>query len=282
MKDIKKMTEFGETLNTALNSVNMYVWKTYNGTEVKLIEMTPKALQKAYNHVNEMLYNKSKLTPGKYQVKKNIQNYMASCNAELFMRYLLYECNIDCLKTNIQIIDFLRESKRANNLSSTDSVTAVFSNAPREFETVTIGQLLDACLDRLGVFNRKMLTDSFILAQGIWLTDAEKKDLTEYDDNGNKKPWINVIKERLMLPVGTKLKLNSHGLSYKEFRAIIHLTELPKFSSLPTDTLLLLRDKIFVLLDYDTDFFIEKWLKLKSQIEEVAKEREIALQPYNK
>jgi len=80
-----------------------------------------------------------------------------------------------------------------------------------------------------------------------------------------------------MLPVGTKLKLNSHGLSYKEFRAIIHLTELPKFSSLPTDTLLLLRDKIFVLLDYDTDFFIEKWLKLKSQIEEVAKEREISL-----
>lgn len=270
MKEVKKITEFGETLNKALKTPANYVWKNSAGEEVKLIDMSPATLQKVYKHVNEMLYNKSKKTPGKYQVKENIQHYINNCNAELFMRYLLYECNIDTLKTNLQIIDFLRNNKRVNKLENSDLITTVFTNAPREFESVTIGLLLDACLDRLGVINRKMLTDKFILSQGVWLTDAEKKELTEYDEDGNRRPWINVIKERLMLPVGTKLNLNSRGLSYNELRSILHLTEFPKLSNLPTSTLSLLKNKIFILLDCDVDFQIEKWTLLKKQIEEVA------------
>ena len=54
---------------------------------------------------------------------------------------------------------------------------------------------------------------------------------------------MEVIKERLLLP-NIKLRVDPRGFSYAEFRSLIHLTPLPKISSLPTDTLRLLRDKV--------------------------------------
>ena len=135
-----------------------------------------------------MLYNNSKFIPGKFQVKKNIRMLINQCNAELFKRYLLYECNIDTLKTPIDIVQYLREFKKMENLSEDDSISSIFNNLPKEFKSVTIGALLSACLDQLEVINRRMITDNFILSQGIWLTDDEKEELTEADEDGNIRP----------------------------------------------------------------------------------------------
>ena len=149
--------------------------------------MSDNELQKVYNHATDMLYNNNKYTPGKFQVKKNIRALIAQCNAELLKRYILHECNIDILKSPIEIVQFIRDSKKANNLTDTDSVTTLFSHLPKEFETVTLDLLLSACLDQLDIINRKMISDNFILSQGIWLTDEEKTDLTEYDENGQMR-----------------------------------------------------------------------------------------------
>ena len=81
-----------------------------------------------------------------------------------------------------------RDNKKSNNLADTDSVTTLFSHLPKEFESVTLDLLLSACLDQLDLINRKMISDNFILSQGIWLTEAEKVDLTEYDENGQVRP----------------------------------------------------------------------------------------------
>jgi hypothetical protein len=102
-----------------------------------------------------------------------------------------------------------------------------------------------------------MISSNFILSQGIWLTNDEKKDLTEYDSNGNMRKWLDVVKERLFLP-NIRLRIDQKGLSYTEFRSLIQLGDLPKFSSLPTTTLKLLRDKIFLLLDNDLNYHIDK------------------------
>ena len=51
----------------------------------------------------------------------------------------------------------------------------------------------------------------------------------------------------------------------------------PAISSLPTDTLRLLRDKVFILLDADTDYHIAKWEEIKSNIEKVAEYKKITL-----
>ena len=280
MSEEKTITEFGNTLLNAIvnksDDINQYVWKGKDNKEIRLLDMSDNELQKVYNHATDMLYNNNKYTPGKFQVKKNIRVLIAHCNAVLLKRYILHECNIDILKSPIEIVQFIRESKKANNLTDTDSVTTLFNHLPKEFETVTLDLLLSACLDQLDIINRKMISDNFILSQGIWLTDEEKADLTEYDENGQMRPWMEVIKERLILP-NIKLRVDPRGFSYAEFRALIHLSPLPKISTLPTDTLRLLRDKVFILLDADTDYHINKWETIKSNIEKVAEYKKITL-----
>ena len=280
MNEEKVITEFGDALKNAMankiNDLNQYVWKGKDGKEVRLLDMSPDELQKVYNHTTDMLYNTNKYTPGKLQVKKNIRTLISHCNAELLKRYIIHECNVDILKSPIEIIQFIRDSKKANNLTDTDSVTTLFNHLPKEFESITLDLLLSSCLDQLDIINRKMISDNFILSQGIWLTDSEKFDLTEYDSNGQIRPWMEVIKERLILP-NIKLRVDPKGFSYSEFRSLIHLSPLPKISSLPTDTLRLLRDKVFILLDADTDYHIAKWEEIKSNIEKVAEYKKITL-----
>ena len=283
MNEEKIISEFGDTLKNAINKVNdlnQYVWKSKDGKTIRLLDMSKEELQKIYNHANDMLYNTNKYTPGKLQVKKNIRTLISHCNAELLKRYILHECNIDILKSPIEVVQFIRDNKKSNNLADTDSVTTLFSHLPKEFESVTLDLLLSACLDQLDLINRKMISDNFILSQGIWLTEAEKVDLTEYDENGQVRPWMEVIKERLLLP-NIKLRVDPRGFSYAEFRSLIHLTPLPKISSLPTDTLRLLRDKVFILLDADTDYHINKWEVIKSNIEKVAEYKKISLTKKN-
>lgn len=283
MNEEKIISEFGDTLKNAINKVNdlnQYVWKSKDGKTIRLLDMSKEELQKIYNHANDMLYNTNKYTPGKLQVKKNIRTLISHCNAELLKRYILHECNIDILKSPIEVVQFIRDNKKSNNLADTDSVTTLFSHLPKEFESVTLDLLLSACLDQLDLINRKMISDNFILSQGIWLTEAEKVDLTEYDENGQIRPWMEVIKERLLLP-NIKLRVDPRGFSYAEFRSLIHLTPLPKISSLPTDTLRLLRDKVFILLDADTDYHINKWEIIKSNIEKVAEYKKISLTKKN-
>ena len=280
MNEEKVITEFGDALKNAManktNDLNQYVWKGKDGKEIRLLDMSPDELQKVYNHTTDMLYNTNKYTPGKLQVKKNIRTLISHCNAELLKRYIIHECNVDILKSPIEIIQFIRDSKKANNLTDTDSVTTLFNHLPKEFESITLDLLLSSCLDQLDIINRKMISDNFILSQGIWLTDSEKVDLTEYDSNGQIRPWMEVIKERLILP-NIKLRVDPKGFSYSEFRSLIHLSPLPKISSLPTDTLRLLRDKVFILLDADTDYHITKWEEIKSNIEKVAEYKKITL-----
>lgn len=283
MNEEKIISEFGDTLKNAIdkvNDLNQYVWKSKDGKTIRLLDMSKEELQKIYNHANDMLYNTNKYTPGKLQVKKNIRTLISHCNAELLKRYILHECNIDILKSPIEVVQFIRDNKKSNNLADTDSVTTLFSHLPKEFESVTLDLLLSACLDQLDLINRKMISDNFILSQGIWLTEAEKVDLTEYDENGQVRPWMEVIKERLLLP-NIKLRVDPRGFSYAEFRSLIHLTPLPKISSLPTDTLRLLRDKVFILLDADTDYHINKWEIIKSNIEKVAEYKKILLTKKN-
>lgn len=280
MNEEKVITEFGDVLKNAMankiNDLNQYVWKGKDGKEIRLLDMSPDELQKVYNHTTDMLYNTNKYTPGKLQVKKNIRTLISHCNAELLKRYIIHECNVDILKSPIEIIQFIRDSKKANNLTDTDSVTTLFNHLPKEFESITLDLLLSSCLDQLDIINRKMISNNFILSQGIWLTDSEKVDLTEYDSNGQIRPWMEVIKERLILP-NIKLRVDPKGFSYSEFRSLIHLSPLPKISSLPTDTLRLLRDKVFILLDADTDYHIAKWEEIKSNIEKVAEYKKITL-----
>ena len=136
---------------------------------------------------------------------------------------------------------------------------------------------MSACFDRLNVINRKMISDKFIISQGIWLTEDEKKELTEYDENGQLRKYLDVIKERLFLNDNIRLKIDSRGLSYNEFRNLINIQNFSKTSIIPTATLKLLRDKVLLLLDNDVDYHINKWMSIKKNIEIVAQKNNYEL-----
>ena len=104
----------------------------------------------------------------------------------------------------------------------------------------------------------------------------------EKDDEGKRRPWIDVVKERCLLPAETKLRIDPRGFSYGEFRALIHLAPLPKISTLSSDTLRLMRDKVFLMLSEDTDWHIKRWTKIQKQIEEVAAYKGIKLIKFEK
>lgn len=273
------MTEFGDTLAKAIdkknNDINSFVWKSQGGIDIRMMDMSESSLQRSYNHVNDMLYNKNPYSVGKFEVRKNIHKAWDACNAELFKRFLLYECNVG-FKTNKDVLDYVIAAKKQYNAADSDFVRDIITGLPTVYEKVTINDLLNACFDKLEPINKKMISDKFILSQGIWLTDNEKKELTEYNPDGSMRKWLDVVKERLFLK-DIRLRIDQKGFSYSEFRALIQMDKLPRVSTLPSDTLKLLRDKVLLLLDSDLNYHIDRWLVLKEQIEKVAEYKGINL-----
>lgn len=266
-------TEFGAKLKEAItakdNDINNLVWKDKTGATVRLMDLTQNELKRYHRHCEQMLTNRDIYKPGKLVIRENIQKCWDSCNAELFVRYLLHECDTD-IRTNKDLLDFINSQRKNNNVSVEDSISVLFTGLPPIYEKITVGKLMDVCFDKLDVLNKKMITDKFIIAQGIWLTDEEKKDLTEIEENGKARNRMEVIKERLCLNPDIKLRICPTGLTFAEFRALIQLSDLPKISSLSTIALKTLRDKILLLLDNDLDYHINKWSKIKKDIERVA------------
>ncbi len=273
------MTDLAFKLQEVMNDVDIttFVWKLQTGSQIKLIDCDESDLKKYWKHANDMLYNKSIYNPGKYIIKDNIQKLYNNCNAELFIRYVINECEVDSIKTKKDLLDFINEFKSINNISITNSITDMFNNIPSVFNKITIEKLLDGCLDKLDVINKKMISDKFILSQGVWFTDDEKEILTEYDESGKLRNRMEVVKERLVIKPEVKLRVTPNGLSYEEFRSMVQLPNLPKISSLPTTTLKTLRDKILILLDKDVDYHVNRWNTLKHQIEMVMEHRKIMI-----
>ena len=277
------MSDLQEMLTQAFDDrdkdINRWTWKMSNGAEIKMVDMTYDQLQRAYWHVIDMLYNKDPYHPGVQRKRDQVRKMWDCANTELLLRYILHECRIDVLKTNKDLLDFISAHKREHGLKNSDTVDKIFTGLPDVFSSVTIDMLLSACLDSLDAFNRRLISDKFILSLGIWLTEDEKKDLTEYDSNGRYRSKKDVIKERLFLNNNVELRFNPQGLSYNEFRAIVRLEGRPKFSNIPTNTVTLLRDKILLLLDHDLEYHINRWSTLKEKIEAVAMQNNFILKP---
>ena len=271
-------TEFGEKLQSAMNSINSYVWMNKKGESVKMMDMPADELQHAAKHCYEMLYNDTSYNVGRLIVRKNIHSIWDSCNTELFVRYLLYECNVG-FKSRKDILDCINGFRASVESDILDcSISAIFDKLPPIYEKVTIRRLMDACFDKLDIFNRKIINDKFLLYQGIWLTNEEKNELTEKDEKGVMRDRKEVICDRLGLKINPKmLRFTPTGLSYAEFRSIVQLSPITKISSLPSTTLETLRDKILLLLDNDLDHHINKWNTLLKNCKEVAEKRRIPL-----
>nr|DAI57948.1 MAG TPA: hypothetical protein [Caudoviricetes sp.] len=78
----------------------------------------------------------------------------------------MHDCETD-IKTNKDLLDFINVQRKANNVDVEDSISVLFTGLSPIYEKVTVGKLMDVCFDKLDVLNKKMITDKFIIAQGI-------------------------------------------------------------------------------------------------------------------
>lgn len=271
-----------EALMNKKNNIASYIWKgkkvkqgdKFVQEEIKLVNASAKQLKEFYEYCNLMLNNSSKDEPGRYHVLKMVQEQRERCNVELFLRSV--ETSDEKLPRyilNEQIQEILGQMNASARDLTLQSVTA---NCPSEFKNLPLSLIIDGCLDKLGVFNRKHLTLAFILKQGVWLTPQEITDLTEKDSTGAVKNRLDVIRERLNIDKNIMFRINSKGLSYTHLRAMLQLKN-KKYSELTTDQLKVLRNRILFNLENEIKYHIRQWEGRIAQIEEVAEARGIRI-----
>lgn len=278
-----------EAMEAKNNDVNTFVWKLArksDGTqeEVKLMDATPEQLNTFYNHCKSMLYSEDKLNPGRYVLLKIIEDQRKKCNVELFLRKL--ESGSICAdKQPYPRHLYIQDVRTYMNAHKDDfpsnelkniSISSCTGGLPREFERISIDEVLDAGLDKLGIFDAKHITFSFILNMGVYLTSSEMKEFDEKDKNGKTRKKPEVIKERLGLKPNVELIVKPTGLNFSELRAMINLRS-KKYSELTTDQLTILRNKVLFRLENEVQHHIQSWEDRIKQIEKVAEARGIEL-----
>lgn len=242
----------------------------YHQTEKRLVDMVPSELGTAYDHCKTMLFNKDNKNPGRYLLLEVIQDQKDRCGAELFLRYLETEKELKRFSVTTLLSDFLINNKEG--LKGTKPILShAFSGLPSEYEALPINYVLDGCLDRLGAFNRKHITRTFILRQGIWLTPTEIKELMIVGPSGKPIDRISIIRSALGIKDIEYLDVNATGLNYTQMRAMLNLKPNKKYGDLTTMQLETLRYRILFSLEETVRFHIEEWEKRMGDIEEVAK-----------
>lgn len=152
-----------EALEAKKNDLKSFVWKLARNSEgvqesIRLVDATPEQLQTFYNHCNSMLYNVDTINPGRYPLLDIISEQRRKCNVELFLRKL--ESGQICADGKpyprhlyIQDLRSYMNSHKADfpaNKLKTISIAACTGGLPREFERISIDEVLDGCLDQLG------------------------------------------------------------------------------------------------------------------------------------
>ena len=275
------MTVLGDKLQEALNvkkeDVNSYVWKgpRVNGVqeEFKLIDADYDTLKKWYNRCITMLNNTDVHTPGRLVLVNIIDDQIARCRAELLMRWLRKEkqyTNIKCLQDLRQIIANNKEVLTPETIK-TYPICEVMSGLPIEFQTVSVGNALDACMDLLGVFDCSHVTRNFIVKMGLWFTPQElQNELCQRDPNtGKPRNRLEVVREILKVDPAIRLRISETGLTFNEFKAIFNIQK-DKYSSYSSEQLNVLANKILYRLQNQCEEQAKQWQDKANEIAKVA------------
>ena len=291
-----------EAIDSKNNDVNSFVWrfsKRKDGEVIKLMDATPEQLKQFLNRCDLMLNNTDPKKPGRNVLLKIIADQRSRCNTELFLRKL--ESGAICadgkgyprhlyLQNLMAFIGNNRELFPVDQLNNI-SISAATNGLPREFENISIQQVIEGCLDQLGTFNSEHITFNFILGLGVYLTQEELRDFNDKDQDGNKIPKPVIIKKKLgITDPNIFININPSGLSFEELRAMINLKRSSRHSStkklnkydikyfdMTTTQLTTLRNKVLFILENEVIYHIKVWEELIRQIRLVAEARNIEL-----
>jgi len=277
--------KFKEAIEKKQIDLNSFVWKgskvldadgKYKQNEKKLMNMSEYELNECYDHCKTMLFNKDIQNPGRYIVLEGIAEQKDRCGAELFLRFLDQEKGLGRFTLLSSINEFQKNNREALKTYK-PIIDDVFANVSDEYKKIPLSLIIDGCLDRLGTFNKKHITRTFILKQGIWLTPTESKDLIELDENGNPRDRIEVIRERLNIKEVERLYINSKGLNYTQMRGMLNIKPNRKYMDLTTTQLETLRYRMLFNLEETVKEHITSWERRMEEIELVASNKNFKL-----
>jgi len=282
------MSILGERLTEAIkskkNDINTFVWKgekkeiggKFVQDEVLLIDCTQEELQEHYNYCKTMLYNQDKVKPGRYVLLSIINDQMDRCNTELFLRWLKTEKQKGMFTFAAELKRVIDDNKEVITDLKAYPISGMVSGIPDEFSNISVNLVLDGCLDKLGRFDKRHITLTFILKQGVWCTPDELKELTIINSDGTVRDRLEVIKENLLINNNLSLKITPKGLTYSQLRSMTTLKS-KKYSQLTTDQLKVLRNRILFALGDECRFHIKQWEQRMNQIEMVAEAKNFTL-----
>lgn len=280
-----------EALREKENDVNTFVWRypkdRDNGNaqdEVKLMDCSQEQLQEFYDHCESMLRNNDKLNPGRYNVLALIKSQKDKIGAELLLREMQQaNKNFTRYALNEAIIEFIDKNKE-NGVEINPEVSTFGQyyeyDISTKYNKINLQLILDACNDRLGVFDNSHLTKSFLLKRGVWFDRDDVQKLKTFAlKNGinSKTPRLEVARQYLKLKDYQVLKQNSRGLTVEELRLMLILRP-SKIKDLTTEQLEILRYKLLLDLERNVRDHIERWETLESQIKKVAKVKKFTIQ----
>ena len=269
-----------ETLTEAIekkeSDFKSFIWKgnktldkngKYQQSEKKMLDMSENELKSCYNHCKTMLFNRDSQNPGRYLVLEIISDQKDRCGAELFLRFLEQNKNMSRFSLLGTINEVLNKNKEVFKLKK-PILEDIFSSIPEEYEKLPLSLIVDGCLDKLGAFNKKHITRTFVLKHGIWLTPSEVKDLTESETETTDR--LSLIRERLSLKDVENLYINSKGINFTQMRAMLNLKPNKKYMDLTTVQLETLRYKMLFNLEETVKSHINSWEKRMEEIEQIS------------
>lgn len=278
------MSDLKDKLTTAIENaafvpapeIMNYIWKgpkiiqndgTIKQEQYKLIDCSKEQLVGFLNHCYEMLYNKDNKNPGRIKVKTEVYQQIFKCNAELFVR-----AQIANGITRFNFLAIIRRHLNDNSLSINDlkglTLKDIISNELYEYGDIPVEVVMDSCLDKSGLFSRQHITTTFILKQGLWLTNEEYKEHEAYIKNKTKKDIEEYFKKVLGVNKKHNLKIVSTGLNLAEMKEALSIKDV-KYSLMGTEKLKILRDKLLFVLLKDIDNHIEQWQNLIGKIQAI-------------
>lgn len=278
------MTELQDKLQAAIEKsdykpipeIMNYVWKgpkivqpdgTIYQEQHKLMDCSKEQLQNFLNHCYEMLYNKDNKNPGRLKVKTEVYQQIFKCNAELFIRE-----QISNGVTRFNLFALVRQYLDENKINMNDlkgyTLKDIISTELFEYKDVPVETVMDACLDKSGLFSRQHITTTFILKQGLWLTNEEYKEHEVNIKGKDKKEVEEYFKKVLNVNKKHNLKIISTGFSLNDMREALTIKDV-KYSLMGTEKLKILRDRLLFVLLRDVDNHIEQWQNLISKIQSV-------------
>lgn len=276
-------------IETKNNDVKSFIWKfprkeDRSQESIALMDASQEDLQKFYNHCFSMLYNNDKDNPGRYTLLGIIDEQRRKCNVELFLRKLETGAIVADGKPYpryLYLQDIRALMNKAKDQFPTEklgeiSIATITGGLPREFERISIEEVIDGCLGQLGIFNNKHITFSFILNLGVCLTPQELNELNITDANGELRKKPEVLKEKLGINPKVQLTIKPSGLSYDELRAMLNL-KTTRYHDLTTNQLTVLRNKALFKLEEEVNYHISQWKEQIRRIELVAEKRGISL-----